>query len=124
MRSRREEALSALQKTQRRMVQAEKLASLGRLSAGLAHEIQNPLNFISNFADLNVELANDLAARLRTDDTPNLDELADELAEDLDTVVFNAQRVRDQHSGARVVRPRGHSATGPARQTSAHRRYP
>ncbi|GAB5537227.1 MAG: hypothetical protein Rubg2KO_34760 [Rubricoccaceae bacterium] len=91
-----EDALSALQKTQRRMVQTEKLASLGRLSAGLAHEIQNPLNFISNFADLNVELANDLATRLHAQDTPNFDELNfDELAEDLETVTFNAQRVRD-----------------------------
>ncbi|MEO0557363.1 MAG: tetratricopeptide repeat protein [Bacteroidota bacterium] len=86
-----EEALGELQKTQRRMVQAEKLASLGRLSAGLAHEIQNPLNFISNFAELNVELAKDLMARLRADE----DLTPDELAEELETVVFNAQRVRD-----------------------------
>jgi len=86
-----EGALSELQKTQRRMVQAEKLASLGRLSAGLAHEIQNPLNFISNFAELNVELADDLVTRLRSNDALN----PDELAEDLDTVIFNAQRVRD-----------------------------
>ena len=86
-----EDALAELQKTQRRMVQAEKLASLGRLSAGLAHEIQNPLNFISNFADLNAELADDLAARLRSTDEMD----PGELAEDLDTVASNAQRVRD-----------------------------
>ena len=86
-----EATLDELKQTQRRMVQAEKLASLGRLSAGLAHEIQNPLNFVSNFADLNVELANDLADQVQSDRPPP----PGELAEDLHTIASNAQRVRD-----------------------------
>ena len=86
-----EAALDELQQTQRRMVQAEKLASLGRLSAGLAHEIQNPLNFVSNFADLNVDLASDLAAEVRSANPPP----PAELAEDLRTIAANARRVRD-----------------------------
>ena len=111
-----EEALSELQKTQRRMVQAEKLASLGRLSAGLAHEIQNPLNFISNFADLNAELAKELALRLRSSDG-DLD--PEELAEDLDTMVFNAQRVRDHaHRADGIVQ----SLLGHVRHVGGERR--
>ena len=110
-----EKALSELQQTQRRMVQTEKLASLGRLSAGLAHEIQNPLNFISNFADLNAELATDLVTRLHAKSVidPN------ELAEDLETMVSNAQRVRDHaHRADGIVR----SLLGHVRNVGGERR--
>ncbi|MDT0633157.1 tetratricopeptide repeat protein [Rubrivirga sp. S365] len=83
-----ERTLVDLRAAQRGLVQAEKLASLGRLSAGLAHEIQNPLNFVANFAELNAELASELRARV---DAGDLDGLGD----DLDTVADNAARVRD-----------------------------
>ncbi|MEM1118730.1 MAG: HAMP domain-containing sensor histidine kinase, partial [Bacteroidota bacterium] len=70
-------------------------ASLGRLSAGLAHEIQNPLNFVGNFADLNVDLARDLLAGVRAlragADPPDLDAIE----ADLESIVENARRVRD-----------------------------
>ncbi|WP_375437242.1 ATP-binding protein [uncultured Hymenobacter sp.] len=55
-----DQALTELQATQAQLVQHEKLASLGQLTAGVAHEIQNPLNFIINFSDLGVELAAEL----------------------------------------------------------------
>ncbi|MDX1530637.1 MAG: two-component regulator propeller domain-containing protein, partial [Rhodothermales bacterium] len=65
-----------LRQTQARLVQAEKLASLGRLSAGIAHEIKNPLNFVNNFAALSVELADELAAESDPDERAALlDEL-------------------------------------------------
>ena len=83
-----EAALGDLRAAQRELVQAEKLASLGRLASGLAHEIQNPLNFVANFADLNAELAGDLRRRV---DVGDLDGLGD----DLDVVADNAARVRD-----------------------------
>ena len=86
-----EGALRELQNAQRRMVQAEKLASLGRLSAGLAHEIQNPLNFVTNFSDLNADLALGLTEQIR--DGVALDPAA--LADDLDTIASNARRIRD-----------------------------
>jgi two-component system NtrC family sensor kinase len=54
-------SLDDLRAAQDRLVQTEKLASLGQLTAGIAHEIKNPLNFVNNFADLTMELAQELA---------------------------------------------------------------
>jgi two-component system, NtrC family, sensor kinase len=51
-----EQTLTTLQSTQKQLIQSEKLASLGELTAGIAHEIQNPLNFVTNFSELSVEL--------------------------------------------------------------------
>ncbi len=55
-----ERALRELRAAQASLVQAEKMASLGQLTAGIAHEIKNPLNFVNNFADLSVELLDEL----------------------------------------------------------------
>jgi len=59
-----EESHRHLKATQAQLVQAEKLASLGQLTAGIAHEIKNPLNFVNNFADLSVDLADELRDEL------------------------------------------------------------
>ncbi len=61
-----EAALSELQAAQRRLVQSEKMASLGQLTAGIAHEIKNPLNFVNNFASLSQELLDELKEQLDT----------------------------------------------------------
>ncbi len=55
-----EDALAELQVTQRQLIQAAKMASLGQLTAGIAHEIQNPLNFVTNFSEVSVELLAEL----------------------------------------------------------------
>ncbi len=60
-----EQTLEILKATQNQLIQSEKLASLGELTAGIAHEIQNPLNFVNNFSELSVDLANELKEEIK-----------------------------------------------------------
>ena len=87
-----EKAYHDLRDTKDRLVQQEKMASLGQLTAGIAHEIKNPLNFINNFAEVNEELADEL--RQAYDANPDI-KLA-ELLDVLDDLKQNAQ-VINQH---------------------------
>ena len=90
-------SLEDLQTAQDRLVQTEKLASLGQLTAGIAHEIKNPLNFVNNFSAVSVELIDELRealggahldAKLRAD----INEIADMLQGNLDKVVQHGKR--------------------------------
>jgi signal transduction histidine kinase/ligand-binding sensor domain-containing protein len=76
-----EQAYESLKAAQTQLVQQEKLASLGALTAGIAHEIKNPLNFVNNFAELNQELARELREDVAAGRAPaELDELLADLA--------------------------------------------
>ncbi|MGV7219367.1 ATP-binding protein [Bradyrhizobium sp. UFLA05-112] len=82
---------------QDRLVQTEKLASLGQLTAGIAHEIKNPLNFVNNFSALSVELTDELndvlrQATLTEEIRIKVDELTSLLREDLEKVIQHGKR--------------------------------
>src|SRR6185369_13178887 len=62
-------ALSDLKASQLQLVQKEKMASLGAIASGIAHEIQNPLNFVNNFAEINAELLLELKDLLELENT-------------------------------------------------------
>ena len=78
-----EETHQHLTKTQDQLIHAEKMASLGQLTAGIAHEIKNPLNFINNFADLSRELAVELEAGVAA----RRDALPDDFVDDAEDVI-------------------------------------
>jgi two-component system, NtrC family, sensor kinase len=90
-------SLEDLRATQDRLVQTQKLASLGQLTAGIAHEIKNPLNFVNNFSGVSVELIDELQQAL---ESPQLDnkaraeiaELANTLRGNLDKIVQHGKR--------------------------------
>jgi signal transduction histidine kinase len=91
------ESLADLRTTQDRLVQTEKLASLGQLTAGIAHEIKNPLNFVNNFSAVSVELIDELKQTLggvHLDDKlrTEINEIADMLQGNLDKVVQHGKR--------------------------------
>ena len=92
-----EASLEDLRSAQDRLVQTEKLASLGQLTAGIAHEIKNPLNFVNNFSAVSVELIDELREALGSAHLDNkvrteISEIADTLQSNLDKVVQHGQR--------------------------------
>ena len=91
-----EQALFDLKAVQKQLIQSEKLASLGELTAGIAHEIQNPLNFVNNFSELSVDLAKEINEAMDNEEIDK--EFVKELISDLTS---NQQKIN--HHGKRAA---------------------
>ncbi len=86
------QSLDHLKATQSQLIQREKMASLGELTAGIAHEIQNPLNFVTNFAEVSAELAGELDESVQTGDSATTFALTADLRANMNYIVQNGQR--------------------------------
>lgn len=90
-----ENTLAQLKQTQTQLVVQEKLASLGALTAGIAHEIKNPLNFVNNFAALTVDLAAELNTEILQAPNPLDEKNRQNIQEILDTIQLNATKIAE-----------------------------
>jgi two-component system, NtrC family, sensor kinase len=84
--------LISLRQTQRQLIQSEKMASLGELTAGIAHEIQNPLNFVNNFSEVNIELLEELDAELKRGEIDEALDISSNIKQNLDKIGFHGKR--------------------------------
>ncbi len=87
-----QETLTELKLTQSQLVQSEKMASLGELTAGIAHEIQNPLNFVNNFAEVSNELIDEMNEELNKGDLKEVETISAVLKQNLDKINHHGKR--------------------------------
>jgi len=87
-----EKTLSDLQATQQQLIHAEKMASLGELTAGIAHEIQNPLNFVNNFSEVSRELLEEMIDELKNGDTEEVGAIAQDVIQNLEKILHHGKR--------------------------------
>ncbi len=87
-----QKSLEDLQATQSQLIQSEKMASLGELTAGIAHEIQNPLNFVNNFSEVNTELIEEMKEELNAGKIEAVISLADDIKANNEKISFHGKR--------------------------------
>jgi two-component system, NtrC family, sensor kinase len=85
-------ALSKLELTKDQLIQSEKMASLGELTAGIAHEIQNPLNFVNNFAEVSMEMLAEMKLELKSGNVEEAVNIADDVEQNLEKINHHGKR--------------------------------